>query len=279
MHWLGFPRSAKSRLEGNRYRKLYTLKYWILGLTIGMAILGTLQIGLLDPIALLTRSMTDAVSPIVDVGLRAAGFQGIHPSATPAFSGAVLIGVLFAALLLLNLVIPRFFCRVLCPLGALLGLFSRFALFRIHRDPGTCNGCNLCSKGCEGAAEPEATVRLSECMVCMNCVEDCPHGSITFGFLPPRERAVEAHDGRRTPRGDGRHRRHGVGGPRSGAPAETSRRARSAASSGRPARSPRRSSSRAASSATPASTSARRTCSSPPASRGASRPSGRPSWT
>jgi MauM/NapG family ferredoxin protein len=191
MHWLGFPRPAKKRLEGNRYRKLYTLKYWILGLTIGMAILGTLQIGLLDPIALLTRSLTDAVFPVVDVGLRAAGFQGIHPSATPAFSGAVLIGVLFAALLLLNFVIPRFFCRVLCPLGALLGLFSRFALFRIHRDPGTCNGCNLCSKGCEGAAEPEGTVRLSECMVCMNCVEDCPHGSIKYGFLPPRERAIE----------------------------------------------------------------------------------------
>jgi len=192
MHWLGFPRPVKRRLEGNRYRRLYTLKYWILGAMVGAALLGALQIGLLDPIALLTRSVTDAVFPVADAALRAVGLGGIHPSATPAFAGAFLIGVLFLALLLLNLVVPRFFCRALCPLGALLGLFSRFALFRIHRDAGTCTGCNLCSKGCEGAAEPESRVRLSECMVCMNCVEDCPHGSIKLRFLPPREEAIEA---------------------------------------------------------------------------------------
>jgi formate hydrogenlyase subunit 6/NADH:ubiquinone oxidoreductase subunit I len=97
-------------------------------------------------------------------------------------------------LLLLNLWNPRFFCRALCPLGALMGLFSRFALFRIHRDEATCTGCNLCSKGCEGACEPEAKVRLSECMVCMNCMEDCPDKSIGFRFLPPKEGAIPAAD-------------------------------------------------------------------------------------
>jgi ferredoxin len=191
VHWLGFPRTAKRRLEGNRYRPLYRLKYVLLAVFLLAALAGSLQIGLLDPIALLTRSMTDAVSPVVDAGLRAAGLPGIQPSHAPYLSGAVLVGALFLAFLLLNLLVPRFFCRALCPLGALLGLFSRFSLFRIHRDPATCNGCNLCSKGCEGAAEPEKQVRLSECMVCMNCREDCPEGAITFRFLPPREGAVE----------------------------------------------------------------------------------------
>ncbi|MFV1957904.1 MAG: 4Fe-4S dicluster domain-containing protein, partial [Planctomycetota bacterium] len=94
--------------------------------------------------------------------------------------------------LLLNLWRPRFFCRALCPLGALLALFSRFSLWRIHRDRALCNGCNLCSKGCEGAAEPEARVRLSECMVCMNCIEDCPDKAISFRFLPRRTAAIES---------------------------------------------------------------------------------------
>ncbi len=187
MHWLGFPRQAKKRLDGNRYRRLFQLKYWILGAMIAAAFFGVLQIGLLDPIPLLSRSVTDAVFPVLDAGLRGIGLPGIQPSAQPYVAGGTLIGILLVTLLALNLVIPRFFCRVLCPLGALLGVFSRFALFRIHRDVELCNGCNLCSKGCEGAAEPEASVRMSECMVCMNCMEDCPDKAIAFRFLPPRE--------------------------------------------------------------------------------------------
>ena len=191
-HWLGFSRKAKDRLGGNRWRSWYALKTGILVAFVVAAALGILQIGLLDPIALASRSITDAVVPVFDAGLRAVGLPGIHPSATPVFAGAWFIGLLFAGLLLLNLLIPRFFCRALCPLGALLGVFSRFALFRIHRDEAACNGCNLCSKGCEGAAEPEGRVRLAECMVCMNCIEDCPDSAITYRFLPPEKSAVPA---------------------------------------------------------------------------------------
>ncbi|MDJ0522749.1 MAG: 4Fe-4S dicluster domain-containing protein [Planctomycetota bacterium] len=189
VHWLGFSRTAKARLEGNAYRKWYWLKYVILIGFLVAAAFQILQIGLLDPIALISRSFTDAIFPVIDHGLRLLGLGGIAPSQTPVYAGAWFIGIVFAAFLLMSLVIPRFFCRALCPLGALMGVFSRFAVWRIHRDPGTCTGCNLCLKGCEGASDPHATLRLSECMVCMNCVEDCPHGSISFKFLPPQESA------------------------------------------------------------------------------------------
>ena len=192
--WLGFSRSAKARLDANRYRRWYWIKYGVLFAMLAGAAAGILQIGLLDPIPLLSRSMTDAVFPALDAGLRAVGLSGIHPSAAPHFSGAWLIGLLFLTLLLLNLWVPRFFCRAICPLGALLGIFSRFSLWRIHRDEGTCTGCNLCSKGCEGACEPEGKLRAAECMVCMNCVEDCPDGSLGFRFLPPPEGAVTGID-------------------------------------------------------------------------------------
>ncbi len=189
-HRLGFSRRAKRRREANAWRPLYLLKYVILVVLLLAAAGRVLQIGILDPIPLFARSMTDAILPALDAGLRALGLSGIHPSAPPYAAGAWLVGTLFLVLVLLNLRWPRFFCRALCPLGALLGLFSRFALFRIHRDPVSCDGCNLCVVGCEGAAEPEGTVRLSECMVCMNCLEDCPKGSISFRFLPPRESAA-----------------------------------------------------------------------------------------
>jgi ferredoxin len=80
----------------------------------------------------------------------------------------------------MNTVIPRFFCRVLCPLGALLGVFSRAAVFRINRDVHKCTDCNMCLSRCEGASDPQGAVRLSECFACMNCIDDCPEDALSF---------------------------------------------------------------------------------------------------
>src|SRR5919204_641861 len=82
------------------------------------------------------------------------------------------VGLIFVGLLVANWYIPRFFCRALCPLGALLGIFSRFALWRIDRDPVLCTDCDLCLKNCEGASDPHTDLRKSECFVCLNCIED-----------------------------------------------------------------------------------------------------------
>jgi len=190
VHWIGFKHMARSRIDANRYRKWFWLKYALLFAVLVGSAFQVLQIGLLDPIVLMSRSLTVAVYPVMDSALRSLGFSGIHPSATPYFAGAWLVALIFLGFILMSLVLPRFFCRAVCPLGALLGLFSRFALFRIHRDVVTCTDCNLCLKGCEGASDPQGTLRLAECMVCMNCIEDCPEGSLSYKFLPPKESAL-----------------------------------------------------------------------------------------
>ncbi|MEO1339396.1 MAG: 4Fe-4S dicluster domain-containing protein, partial [Myxococcota bacterium] len=100
------------------------------------------------------------------------------------FAGAWLVGLMIIGLVGMNLVIPRFFCRVLCPLGAFLGVLSRFALFRIDRDVTKCTDCDLCLKSCEGASDPHDALRKSECFVCMSCVDDCPEDAIAFRLAP-----------------------------------------------------------------------------------------------
>ena len=62
-----------------------------------------------------------------------------------------LIVFLLVAVLFANRFIPRFWCRVLCPLGAFLGVFSRFALFGMEKDHAKCTDCNLCLVHCQGA--------------------------------------------------------------------------------------------------------------------------------
>ncbi|MEI6358420.1 MAG: 4Fe-4S binding protein, partial [Verrucomicrobiota bacterium] len=132
------------------------------------AIVASLQTGLLDPIPLLHRSFTVVVLPLAD-----SAFGRIW-SAPRYYEGAWFIGMLFAAFLALNLWIPRFYCRFLCPLGALLGIFARTTLWSVGIKESLCTDCSSCDRNCEGACTPTGPLRVSECLMCMNCLEDCP---------------------------------------------------------------------------------------------------------
>lgn len=132
------------------------------------AIVASLQTGLLDPIPLLHRSFTVVVLPLAD-----SAFGRIW-SAPRHYEGAWFIGALFAAFLALNLWIPRFYCRFLCPLGALLGVFARTTLWSVGIKEALCTDCASCDRNCEGACTPTGPLRVSECLMCMNCLEDCP---------------------------------------------------------------------------------------------------------
>ncbi|MCH8205359.1 MAG: 4Fe-4S binding protein, partial [Candidatus Hydrogenedentes bacterium] len=193
--WLFNIGTGKSRIDDNRYRDMYYFKYAILFVMLIMAAFGSLQIGLLDPICLMYRTFTTVVAPAVDMGIsstsNAVAAVGLDTRLLDnlkfgpgvearVFLGSFWIGLMMVALVGANIVIPRFFCRLLCPLGALLGVVSRFSLFRINRDVHKCTDCNLCLTRCEGAADPMGKVRLSECFSCMNCIDDCPEDALSF---------------------------------------------------------------------------------------------------
>jgi len=203
--WLFNIRKHKEHWETNRYRRIYFLKYGVLTVLLILAVFGSLQIGLLDPICLMYRTVSTAVAPASDLLVGTAGERlsslGIDPllaetlkfapgAERRVFVGSLWIGLFLVGLVGMNLVIPRFFCRVLCPLGALLGVFSRFALFRINRDVHKCADCNLCLTRCEGASDPHAQLRLSECFVCMNCLDDCPEDALSFTAVGQDARQV-----------------------------------------------------------------------------------------
>jgi ferredoxin len=182
--WLFNTRRNIDKLAINRYRSIFQLKYIILILFVVLAGFGALQIGLLDPICLMYRTMATTVEPATDMLANHTGW--IRPVAPNQriFYAAWFIGAMIMALVGMNLVIPRFFCRVLCPLGAFLGWMSRFSLWRIDRDLTRCTDCNLCLAHCEGASDPQAALRKSECFVCFNCLDDCPEDALSFRFMP-----------------------------------------------------------------------------------------------
>jgi polyferredoxin/Pyruvate/2-oxoacid:ferredoxin oxidoreductase delta subunit len=134
----------------------------------------SLQAGLLDPIALFYRSVNLVLLPVVDSGLHKISVVRRY------YEGTWLIGSIFLAAVFLNLWIPRFYCRFVCPLGALLGVLGRFSLWRIGKIREECPNCQLCDADCEGACQPSGQIRISECVLCMNCLSRCEHGLVTY---------------------------------------------------------------------------------------------------
>ncbi|MEX0736313.1 MAG: 4Fe-4S binding protein [Bacteroidota bacterium] len=76
----------------------------------------------------------------------------------------------------LSVVIKNFWCRYLCPYGALLGALSWFSPMKITRTKETCIDCELCTKACPSGIKVHKVGRVwsDECMSCMQCVEACP---------------------------------------------------------------------------------------------------------
>lgn len=111
-----------------------------------------------------------------------------------------MVGWLFtwkSAILVITLVacmvIYRPFCKYLCPLGAIYGLFNRVSLHRVHVDHASCVGCGRCAKACNMQVDPVTSPGSAECIRCGDCARACPTGAICVGFRkrrPQEERAV-----------------------------------------------------------------------------------------
>ncbi|NOX38478.1 MAG: 4Fe-4S binding protein [Calditrichaeota bacterium] len=79
-------------------------------------------------------------------------------------------------LVLLSILTPHFWCRFLCPYGALLGVISWLSPFKIHRNTATCVDCGKCSRVCPANIQVQRhrVVLSDECHTCLQCVDACP---------------------------------------------------------------------------------------------------------
>lgn len=82
----------------------------------------------------------------------------------------------------------RFFCTDICPVGAILGLLSRFSLFKIHLDANKCKMCSLCARSCPcGSIDyKNHTINNETCIKCFKCLSHCRHGALYYGLSPQK---------------------------------------------------------------------------------------------
>lgn len=85
---------------------------------------------------------------------------------------------ILAALLFLSILVYRPFCRYLCPLGAIYGLFNPVSLYRYQVDQAKCTKCGACQKACKLDIKVYEKPNSLECIRCGDCKKACPHGAI-----------------------------------------------------------------------------------------------------
>jgi len=97
-----------------------------------------------------------------------------------------------AILVGLSLAIPYFWCRYLCPYGALLGALSWLSPFKIQRDAVSCIDCEKCTRVCPSniKVHSSGTVISDECHACMQCVDICPVKDTLYFALPVKRKIL-----------------------------------------------------------------------------------------
>jgi polyferredoxin len=193
------------RLSSTIHTNWYAFKYYILFFILASSLFTAQLAGIMDPISLLIRSLSLSIYPLLNYLTRALfdtvynlnipvivdGSELIYSMLKrvflsfrqPYFLQGIFIGILFLSVLALNLYEKRFWCKYLCPLGALLGILSRFSVLNRSVSEG-CTSCGVCEKVCQSDAITDSvgTWRKTECFYCMDCDDLCPHNAISFGF-------------------------------------------------------------------------------------------------
>lgn len=204
------PAHKPAPKEADLDRRWRQAKNFLLGLILLAAGLGNLSLLFLDPITFVYRTLAITAWPglvalisgaeraltrlpipgLLDAVVAADNFlrSAMLPPYQPVYGLGGLTALLFVTVLALNAWRPRFWCRYLCPLGALLGLVSKMAWLR-RTLSDSCIECARCARACPtgtiDAAQHYAS-DPSECIMCLECLPVCAKAGQQFrGQLTP----------------------------------------------------------------------------------------------
>lgn len=168
-------------------RALRFLKYVVLfGMVVGLSLLVTTEAGVTPPF--FCEFLCPAGTLGAGIPLLLAN-EDLRAVAGALFDWKLLVLV---AILVAAVLVPRPFCRYLCPLGALYGLFNRFSFYRMGVDEGRCVGCGACDRVCPMRVEVRANPNSPECIRCGACRKACPTDAIAAGWSWTAEKPVES---------------------------------------------------------------------------------------
>lgn len=203
--------SKKRRLKYAYSKGKNILRALFLTLAAFSIVLGyTALLGLIEPYSLYGKIMGSFASCIgtainqISSALYAEGIYFLQPTSgktqisLAAFSLSIFI---LAAISIASYARGRIFCNTICPVGAFLGLLSRFSLFKISIDKNSCVSCGICEKLCKAQCinSKEKRLDFSRCVLCFNCAAKCPKSSVKILPTYPFKKTPQSEVGKNLP--------------------------------------------------------------------------------
>ena len=200
---LGVFQDVVSWFSGRRKKKKYRfsyspavswLRYGVLGVFIIAMIAGIGSVvALLAPYSSYGRIVSNLFAPVYQWGNNVLAYFAERSDSYAFYETSVWLKSLptfiiaagtFVVLVVLAWRNGRTYCNTICPIGTVLGFFSRYSLFRPEIDAEKCTNCSLCSRKCKAACINYKDHRIDyrRCVTCMDCIDSCKHGAISYKY-------------------------------------------------------------------------------------------------
>ena len=200
---LGVFQDVVSWFSGRRKKKKYRfsyspavswLRYGMLGVFIIAMIAGIGSVvALLAPYSSYGRIVSNLFAPVYQWGNNVLAYFAERSDSYAFYETSVWLKSLptfiiaagtFVVLVVLAWRNGRTYCNTICPIGTVLGFFSRYSLFRPEIDAEKCTNCSLCSRKCKAACinYKDHRIDYSRCVTCMDCIDSCKHGAISYKY-------------------------------------------------------------------------------------------------
>ena len=200
-----------ARIRKNSQKNIYDnrkLKYYLLAFILISLFFGLQWAGWFDPLSIATSAYTASIHPYIVHIIN--GFFGYFSAIpyigsfftviqkflqeilfayhAPFFRAHGILLSVFILIISLGMVFRRYWCRNICPMGAIFALISEWSFFK-RTVSSTCTSCGLCVENCSmGAIQSDGKgTKEGECILCMTCKKICPENSVTFNIKQPVE--------------------------------------------------------------------------------------------
>lgn len=185
-------RRTKHRARFKYSPALNWLRYGVLALFVAAMIAGIGSfVALLAPYSAFGRIVSNLFAPLWGWGNNLLAYfservdsyafyqTDVWLKSLPTF---IVAAVTFVVLVVLAWRGGRTYCNTICPVGTVLGTLSRFSLFAPAIDTSKCNGCKLCARKCKSSCIDPVNHKIdySRCVVCMDCIDNCRQGAISY---------------------------------------------------------------------------------------------------
>lgn len=199
--WISKRRNKKKKYG---YRQNKGILRWSIVVVVGITFYleFALLLGLTDPYSAYGRMVTNVFKPVYIAGnnllawifTRFDNYTFYYIEVTVLSMAAFVVGVItFLGIGFLAYRYGRLYCNTVCPVGTVLGFFSRYALFRVRIDKDKCNGCGLCGLKCKASCidSKEHRIDYSRCVDCFDCLDICRQQALHFGLKRPEQPEIK----------------------------------------------------------------------------------------